>query len=166
MNWNWAWTLQNVTIDNAPIGIDMSSGGVGSQTVGSVMLIDSKISNCPIGVSTAYSKSEAPATNGTLVLQNVDMSTAVPVAISCGGNSTILAGNTKVKLWTQGSSYTGKTQTTTQGAATAITVPKVLQDASGKVFIRSKPQYQELAASSFMSVKSNGAKGDGVSNFW
>lgn len=68
-----AWTLSGVTINNCPIGVDMSNGGTASQTVGSVMLIDSKISNTPIGVLTAYATNEG-ATNGTLIIDNVDFS--------------------------------------------------------------------------------------------
>jgi len=164
MNWNWAWTLQGISIDNAPIGIDMSQGGTSSQSVGSVMLVDSTISNCPIGISTAYATSEAPYTNGTLIVQNVDMSTNVPVAISSSGQSTLLAGNAKVSTWTQGSSYTGSTQNTVQGTATSVTIPDVLKGGDGKVYTRSKPQYETLDASSFVSVRSKGATGDGVND--
>jgi len=164
MNWNWAWTLQGISIDNAPIGIDMSQGGTSSQSVGSVMLVDSTISNCPIGISTAYATSEAPYTNGTLIVQNVDMSTNVPVAISSSGQSTLLAGKAKVSTWTQGSSYTGSTQSTVQGTATSVTIPDVLKGGDGKVYTRSKPQYETLDASSFVSVRSKGATGDGVND--
>jgi len=73
----------------------MSQGGTAAQTVGSVLLVDSTISNTPIGISTAYSTSEG-ATNGTLIIDNVDMSTNVPVAVSNAGKSTILAGNAKI----------------------------------------------------------------------
>jgi glucan 1,3-beta-glucosidase len=104
MNWNWAWTLSGLTIDNCGVGIDMSQGGTAAQTVGSVLLVDSTISNTPIGISTAYSTSEG-ATNGTLIIDNVDMSTNVPVAVSNAGKSTILAGNAKIASWTQGRQY-------------------------------------------------------------
>ena len=69
MNWNWAWTLSGLSINNCGIGIDMSNGGTSSQTVGSVLLVDSTIANTPIGVSTAYSTSEG-ATNGTLIIDS------------------------------------------------------------------------------------------------
>lgn len=65
--------MSGLEINNCGIGIDMSNGGASDQTVGSVMLIDSTISNTPIGVSTVYSTNEG-ATNGTLIIDNVDMS--------------------------------------------------------------------------------------------
>ncbi|CZR66146.1 probable glucan 1,3-beta-glucosidase [Phialocephala subalpina] len=164
MNWNWAWTLSGVTINNAQIGIDMANGGATGQTVGSVMLIDSKISNTPIGVSTVYSTAQGG--NGTLIIDNVDFSTNVPVAVSnAASKATILAGNTKVSSWMQGRTYNGaNTGLAAQGAQTAPTKPASLLTSAGNVFARSKPQYEGVAVSSFKSVKAAGAKGDGVTD--
>ncbi|KAG0646887.1 hypothetical protein D0Z07_6304 [Hyphodiscus hymeniophilus] len=164
MNWNWAWTLSGLSINNCGVGVDMSNGGEAAQTVGSVMLIDSTISNTPIGVSTVYSTDEG-ATNGTLVLDNVDMSTNVPVAISdAASKATVLAGNTKIASWMQGRSYTGASGAATQGSQTAVSKPATLLNSDGNVFTRSKPQYETLPVSSFLSAKAAGAKGDGVTD--
>jgi glucan 1,3-beta-glucosidase len=165
MNWNWAWTLQGITINNAGIGIDMANGGAGGQTVGSVMLVDSTISNTPIGVSTVYQTAES-GTNGTLILDNVDMSNNVPVAVSnAGTKSTILAGNTKISSWIQGKQYlSANAGSPVQGSQTTATKPATLLSADGTVFTRSKPQYQSLPVSAFISTKANGAKGDGVTD--
>ncbi len=46
MNWNWAWTFQDIEINNCGVGIDMANGGA-SQTVGSVLVLDSVIRNTP-----------------------------------------------------------------------------------------------------------------------
>ncbi|KKA16281.1 Glucan 1,3-beta-glucosidase [Rasamsonia emersonii CBS 393.64] len=51
-----------------------------------------------------------------------------------------------------------------QKAMTASTKPQVLLDGQGKVFERSRPLYENYDASSFVSVKSAGAKGDGVTD--
>ncbi|KUJ21098.1 1,3-beta glucanase [Mollisia scopiformis] len=164
MNWNWVWTLSGLTINNCQIGVDMHNGGTSSQTVGSVLLTDSTISNTPIGVSTAYQSNEG-ATNGTLIIDNVDFSSNVPVAVSSSGSGTILAGNTKISSWMQGRAYNGaNTGALTQGTQTAVTKPASLLASNGKVFARSKPQYETLPASSFLSVKAAGAKGDGVTD--
>jgi glucan 1,3-beta-glucosidase len=163
MNWNWAWTLSGLEINNCGIGVDMANGGTASQTVGSVLLVDSTISNTPIGVSTAYSTTEG-STNGTLIIDNVDMSQGVPAAVSSGGN-TILAGNTKIASWTQGNQYLGANSgKAVQAGATAPSKPASLLNSAGNVFTRSKPQYETESASVFKSVKSAGAKGDGVTD--
>jgi glucan 1,3-beta-glucosidase len=165
MNWNWAWTLQEVTINNCGIGIDMANGGAGGQTVGSVMLVDSKISNTPIGISTVYQTSET-GTNGTLILDNVDMTTNVPVAVSNGGTkATILAGNSKIVSWVQGRQYLkANGGVAVQGPQTIASKPAVLLNSAGRVFTRSKPQYENLPVSSFISTKSNGCVGDGITD--
>jgi glucan 1,3-beta-glucosidase len=165
MNWNWAWTLSGLQIDNCGIGIDMSNGGTSAQTVGSVLLVDSTISNTPIGVSTAYSTSEG-STNGTLIIDNVDMSENVPVAVSLASTKgTVLAGNAKIASWTQGNQYLAENAgKTVQGSQTAPAKPTVLLNSAGNVFTRSKPQYENELVSAFLSVKSAGAKGDGVTD--
>ncbi|KAF1347903.1 family 55 glycoside hydrolase [Delphinella strobiligena] len=167
MNWNWAWTLKSVTINNCGVGIDMSNGGSTAQTVGSIILMDSKISNTPIGIKTAFSLSgSSPTTSGTLVIDNVDFSTNVPIAVSSTSGSSVLAGNTKVTLWRQGREYTGATGSRVQAAASGPSKPAALLSSSGAFFERSKPQYQSYAASAFVSVKGSayGAVGDGVTD--
>ena len=165
MNWNWAWTLSGLSINNCGIGVDMANGGAASQTVGSILLVDSKISNTPIGVSTVYSTNEG-STNGTLIIDNVDFTTNCPVAVSnAASKSTILAGNAKVASWTQGRQYAGANAGSAgQGAQTAPTKPASLLNSAGNVFTRSKPQYEGVSVSSFKSVKAAGAKGDGVTD--
>lgn len=165
MNWNWAWTLSGLTINNCGIGIDMAQGNTSAQTVGSVLLLDSTISNTPIGISTAYSETEG-ATNGTLVIDNVDFSTACPVAVSNSANkATVLAGGSKIASWMQGRGYSGPNSGSAgQGSHGAATKSATLLNSAGNVFTRSKPQYETVPASSFKSVKSAGAKGDGVTD--
>ncbi|KAK4447140.1 pectate lyase superfamily protein-domain-containing protein [Podospora aff. communis PSN243] len=166
MNWNWAWTFHDIKINNCEVGIDMSNGGPTSQTVGSVLVVDSSFTNTPIGIRTAYDPN-SPQTNGTLVLDNVDMSgTSQAVVNNATGEVIVPPG--KVNFFVQGRTYeasnlaAGKAVQTTQNG---IQKPQVLVDANtGKVFTRSKPQYENVPASSFVSVKANGAKGDGVTD--
>jgi glucan 1,3-beta-glucosidase len=56
------------------------------------------------------------------------------------------------------------TKSRVQATRAAASKPTALVDSSGKVFERSKPQYETVAASSFVSVKSAGAKGDGTTD--
>lgn len=165
MNWNWAWTLSGITISNAGIGIDMANGGPASQTVGSVLLVDSKIINTPIGITTAYSTTQG-VTNGTLILDNVDFSQNVPVAVAYGASkATILAGNTKVVSWAQGRTYDSRSRNgPVQNSQTVVSKPTNLMTSTGNVFVRSKPQYENVAVTSFKSVKNAGAKGDGITD--
>lgn len=143
----------------------MANGGAASQTVGSVILTDSTISNTPVGIITAYSTSST-YTNGSLIIDNVKFSPNVPVAVrNAVTNKTILAGNTKIASWVQGREYKGaNAASTVQGSQTPVTKPASLLDSAGNVFTRAKPQYECEPVSVFKSVKAAGAKGDGVTD--
>ncbi|KAK3987477.1 pectate lyase superfamily protein-domain-containing protein [Cladorrhinum sp. PSN332] len=165
MNWNWAWTFQDVHINNCDVGIDMSNGGPDSQTVGSVLMVDSTFTNTKIGIKTAYNP-QSPQTNGTLILDNVDMSGTQTAVFNNATGEAILPGSQKVDFFIQGKTYEGTTAsagTTVQAARKAgVKKPESLVDAStGKIFTRTKPQYEEVPVGNFVSVKDNGAKGDG-----
>ena len=182
VNWAWLWNFKSLSINNCGVGINMSSGGM-NQTVGSVLLQDSKFTATPKGIITSYGAGSVPATGGTLVIDNVDFTGCTTAVVNASG-TTILAGGSKVASWAQGHAYTtGNDATNTsftnassvcttgsapvasstniQGALTAVSKPTVLLDAQGAIFERSKPQYEQYASSSFISVKSKGAKGDG-----
>ncbi|KAF4335590.1 beta-1 3 exoglucanase precursor [Fusarium beomiforme] len=161
MNWNWLWTLNGLDITGSKIGVDMTAGG-NVQNVGSILLTDSKMANTQVGVLTNYNPAQ-PDTNGTLILDNVDMSSGVPVAVKGGGSSaTILPGNAKIASWVQGRAYTtGGNGKAVQAAQTPVTKPKAIADAKGNVVTKSKPQYNSVPVANFISVKSKGAKGDG-----
>ena len=165
MNWNWAWTFHGLDINNCGIGLDMANGGVSSQTVGSVLVLDSKISNTPVGISTVYQTDEG-STSGSLIIENVDMSTNVPVAVkNAGTGATLLGGNKKVASWIQGREYlAANSGKAVQGSTYSTTKPAGLLGPDGRVFTKSKPQYENVPTSSFISVKSKGAKGDGVTD--
>jgi glucan 1,3-beta-glucosidase len=103
MNWNWLWTLKSVSINNCQIGIDMSNNPV-DQTVGSVLLLDSKFTNTPTAIKTAFSSNSKPETGGTLVIDNVDFSGSQKAVVDVNGR-TVLAGGAVVSSWAQGSIY-------------------------------------------------------------
>ncbi|KAI9855770.1 MAG: hypothetical protein M1824_005843 [Vezdaea acicularis] len=165
MNWNWLWTFKSLSINNCGVGVNMSNGAP-NQTVGSVLIQDSTFSNTPIGVATAFSKgSDLPATGGTLIIDNCDFSSSA-VAVQDTSGATVLAGNSKVASWGQGKEYTSSGNSaaagsTVQGVLTAPSKPATLLNSQGNVVERTKPQYETVPVSSFVSVKSNGAKGDG-----
>ena len=179
MNWDWVWTLKSLSINNCGIGIDMSQGG-SNQSVGSVLLQDSTFTATPTGVLTTYGSGSIPPSGGTLVIDNVDF-TGCQAAVANPSGTVILAGGSKVASWGQGNVYTTgsdanstaatttcavapATSTSVQGSLTAPSKPASLLDSTGAVFERSKPQYETYPASAFLSVKTAGAKGDGVTD--
>ncbi|KAI0199632.1 glycoside hydrolase family 55 protein [Astrocystis sublimbata] len=161
MIWNWLWLMQGVTINGGQVGINMTSDSLEEIKVGSLLLLDSKISNVPVGISTLYKPNQRD-TNNTLILDNVDMSEGVPVAIQYAKDgSSLLEGNKVIEGWVQGKDYsTGKGEAI-QTAQNKIDKPDGLLASDGKVFTRTKPQYESVSSSQFISVKSAGAMGDG-----
>lgn len=162
--WNWGWTYIGVQINNCGKGIDISANSDGKQQVGSLTLIDSAIANTPVGIVTAWSPSSQPATAGSVVLENVALQN-VPVAVS-GPSGTMLSGSsgsTTITAWSQGHRYTPNGPTNQVGAIAANSRPSALLDGN-KYYTRSKPQYESLPASSFVSVRSAGARGDAAAD--
>lgn len=108
MVFDWVWLFQNLVIRDCDVGIDMTSGGFTNQAIGSVIVVDSKISATQ-GILTPYTPGySSPQTGGTLMLENVDFTgSKQAVAPALGTNSrTVLAGGQVVKLFAQGNAWT------------------------------------------------------------
>ncbi|KAF2124812.1 glycoside hydrolase family 55 protein [Dothidotthia symphoricarpi CBS 119687] len=163
MNWNWLWTLKSIFINNCKVGLDMANSP-SNQTVGSVLLLDSKFVNTPVGVNSSFTSNSVPETGGSLVLDNVDF-TGSTTAVEGSGGNVILAGGSKVATWAQGNAMaSGSEQSRIQGNVNdAPTKPESLLGDNGW-FERSKPQYENIDVSKFVSLKSKGAVGDGATD--
>ncbi|PKX93882.1 exo-beta-1,3-glucanase Exg0 [Aspergillus novofumigatus IBT 16806] len=103
MNWNWAWTFKSISINNCQVGLNMSNAPQ-NQTVGSVLLLDSSVTNTPTGVVTAFTQDSIPVGGGVLILENVDF-TGSNVAVAGISGNTILKGGSVVASWIQGNTY-------------------------------------------------------------
>ncbi|KAJ7697688.1 exo-beta-1,3-glucanase [Mycena rosella] len=161
--WNWGWTFQGVTFKNCSIGFDLSTGGGGPQPVAAEAIIDVTVSDTPIFLRTSASSGQL---DGSLVLNNIKL-TNVPTAIGLFGGAVLLAGGTTtITSWGQGNIYTGSngTGTFTQGYIAATEKPAALLDSAGNIFGRTHPQYAHYAVNQFVSVRDQGAKGDGVTD--
>lgn len=159
--WNWIWNFHGLEVNNCDIGVDLSEGGAGEeQSVGSTIIQDATFSDVQVGVLTGYDINQN-GTFGTLIIDNTEFTnTAVAVKSSHSGD-TILEGNKRVASFVQGRAYTGSEGTATQEERPGPAKPAILLDTDGKIFTRSKPQYPDVPASKFISVKEHGAKGDG-----
>lgn len=165
MNWNWGWTLNNITITGGTVGIDMANSPA-NMTTGSIMLSDSKISGTQYGVNTSYSVgNNLPLTGNTLVMDNVDMSEVTTAAVWSAKDGTAVVQPGMIKSWAQGSGYTNSAESTSKNGSVGdidgpYKAPSLL-DPSGKIYGRSKPQYESVPLANFLSAKANGCAGDG-----
>lgn len=103
---------------------------------------------------------------GSLVLNNVQLNN-VPVAVGVVGGAVVLnGGTTTIASWGQGNVYHGTsgTGTFTQGNIPAPSKASNLLDSNGRIVGKTHPQYAAYSVSQFVSVRDNGAVGDGVTD--
>ncbi|KAK6343478.1 hypothetical protein TWF730_011067 [Orbilia blumenaviensis] len=158
MIWDWGWTWKNINIYSCWVGIDVTSEGEGDQPVGSIVVLDSSFSSVPVGILTS------DRTN--IYLENLKLESVSSVVTIFWGPS-ILSGSgvSLIDSWGTKTKYTHFGQVQPSGGNGHISpqvqrIPQLL-DSSGKYFERSRPQYESLGGSSFVSAKSFGAVGNG-----
>ncbi|KZT68172.1 glycoside hydrolase family 55 protein [Daedalea quercina L-15889] len=165
MDWNWGWTFQNVNINSCQVGFDVATGGTSeaAQTAGAMAIIDATASDTPIFYRTSEASSDALA--GSVVLNNVALNNVSTAVAVLGGSEVLAGGTTTIDSWGQGNVYsgTGGAATFTSGTVPAPTKASGLL-AGGKVFSRTIPQYEDYAVDQFVSVKTEGATGDGTTD--
>lgn len=129
-----------------------------------VFTVDSTIKNTPTGIKTAHNGSSAPATAGSLIVNNVALQN-VPIAIAgpSGTSLTGSKGSLTISGWGEGHAYSPSGPTNFQGAFNPMNRPAGLLTGNN-FYARSKPQYANLPTGSFLSARSAGAKGDGVTD--
>ncbi|KAI2603198.1 glycoside hydrolase family 55 protein [Hypoxylon fragiforme] len=164
--WDWGWTYKSISVNNCTVGLDMATRDASSETVGSVTFFDSSFTNTKIAFNISRNAKSQPATGGSLAIENVSLKN-VPTAIQYGPTKSVLlvgtTGSTTITSWVSGNVYNTAGLKTTSSAITPPTRPAALV-ANGKFYERSKPSYSNLAASSFASVRTGGAKGDGTTD--
>lgn len=112
-----------------------------------------------------FIRNSKPSTSlaGSLVLNNINLQN-VPTAVGVVGGDVVLAGGTiTIQSWGQGNVYSGASSSFefVKSNIPAPTKAPSLLDSTGRIFGRSHPQYENFAVDQFVSVKSQGAKGDG-----
>lgn len=145
--WDWGWTYKNskssialsisrmliilqVNIINCSVGFNMSNGAPDAITVGSITLVDSTISDTPVGILTGRGAGTGPLAGGSLILENVNFKN-VPVAIQ-GPEGSRLSGVSYVAGWSEGYAHTSDGISVTRGEMTPVTRPTSLLQADGK----------------------------------
>ncbi|KAI3317157.1 pectin lyase fold/virulence factor [Xylariaceae sp. AK1471] len=154
MVWDWGWAWQQITVNGGSIGFNISGvGGDAGQGIGSVSIIDSTISNVRVGVFTNSLLTAPKIVLDNTVFENVES----PVMVQ--GGSTILSGNSD--LWATGKRYNGEESSTETGDVTAPGRGAGLNDDDGKLYVRSRPQYENHGVGSFLiATKDGGCEND------
>ncbi|GJJ16246.1 hypothetical protein Clacol_010542 [Clathrus columnatus] len=137
MNWNWAWTLQGLNINNCQVEQPQTARPLAPKRLLMLQLLTPRFSFKPL-------KRVLARWRGSLLLDNIALSN-VPKAVTTAQGVTVLTGpgTGTITQWAQGNIFSG-----TSGSAQFIVG-------------RSRPQYETYSASQIVSVKAQGAKGDG-----
>ncbi|KAF3768855.1 family 55 glycoside hydrolase [Cryphonectria parasitica EP155] len=161
--WDWYWVYKDLTIVDCNIGINLTA-----PSVGSAIILDSVFIDTPMAIVTNYSSTTDPGkmqSRGTLLMENV----------SFGNVTSILQEGTETTLL-QGTAY-NETLITGKGNVYTPTGPDYVFSSPGdwfpeiqtlknrtQYYVRSKPQYDDVPASLFVSARSFGVKGDGITD--
>ncbi|KAK4180482.1 family 55 putative glycoside hydrolase [Triangularia setosa] len=158
--WNWGFTYKSLSINDCEIGLNMSSPDVGSVT-----LLDSSFAN--VGTAIIVGRYNSSATGlGSLMIQNVKYTNVPTVMEDLDGNA-VLAGNATGAVfehgYAKGNLYSPEGPFVFQGRDIAFDQPSVLK-LDDQYYERSKPQYENYPASSFLSARNYHAMGNGITD--
>ncbi|KAI0537760.1 pectate lyase superfamily protein-domain-containing protein [Xylaria digitata] len=159
MIWDWGWVWQRVDISGGAIAFNISGvGGDTGQGIGSISVVDSTISNVPVGILTNKNPSSPH-----IVLDNVEMN-GVERAVQVDNGDTLLTASGTVELWTTGKVYKGDEGSDVTGSVeTPAKGSSLLSD--GKLYVRPRPQYESYSASQFsIATTDGGCNNDGTSD--
>ncbi|KAL2822638.1 pectate lyase superfamily protein-domain-containing protein [Aspergillus granulosus] len=163
MIWDWGWTWKNVNVLSCYVAFDCTQmGGIDGQGVGSLTVLDSTFNGVPYAIT--VNNNNRPA----ITLDNLLVENSASVVLISGG-ATLLAGPTSgsetISSWAMGRRYTSLYDVGSNELSNLQPVPSkpagLLSDGS-QWFQRSRPQYEDLSSSSFISVADYGAVGDGT----
>ncbi|KIJ44258.1 glycoside hydrolase family 55 protein [Sphaerobolus stellatus SS14] len=163
--WNWGWTWQRLQIKNCGIGIDISTGGKydNKQTVGAEIFLDVDVQDTKIFIRT--SSSTPTSLDGSIVIDNARLTNVQSAVEEAGGAVVLEGGDRVIAHWIQGNVAEGSGKVRyVQDDLPPIQKPASLLDDDGKIFGRTRPTYADYAADQFISVREHGAKGDGVTD--
>ncbi|KAI1114872.1 pectate lyase superfamily protein-domain-containing protein [Nemania sp. NC0429] len=167
--WNWGFTWKNIYVRAVYIAIDCTNvGGLDTQGTGSVTVLDSHFDGVPYPITL---RAGGPYPN--IVLDNLLVENSASIVLISGGE-TILPGSSGqlyFDSWGMGGRYSsidghadpgGSGGFVTGFISPSVVKPAVLLDDAGKIFERSKPQYENLASGGFLVATEFGIANDGT----
>ncbi|KAL5611507.1 hypothetical protein BROUX41_000899 [Berkeleyomyces rouxiae] len=161
--WSWTWTFKSLRIINSAVGIEMTGGSTGSMTV-----LDSEFINVTeAGIKCVYGDVETSPQAGSLLVENTVFQGTSNILVNQG--QTVMAASnasTVVNGYLNGNTYNPSGPESIVGIDSSYkSRPSSLVDSvTGKYYERSKPYYDTVPVNQFVSARTSGAKGDGVTD--
>ncbi|KAK4096079.1 glycoside hydrolase family 55 protein [Parathielavia hyrcaniae] len=163
--WSWGWTYKGVSINNCEVGFDFTAAGDGNLNVGAITILDSEIRNTKVGIAYGNAAASGPEAANSFVFENLRLDN-VPTAIQ-NPSGTVLAGSagqTVIEAWGRGHEYTASSGPIIFEGPIAPNARPASLVAGTAFYERSKPQYENLPLSEFVSARDAGAVGDATTD--
>ncbi|WYZ39575.1 hypothetical protein EsH8_III_001489 [Colletotrichum jinshuiense] len=164
--WDWGWTYKSIYVENCGTGIRMQDNSTASIT-----LIDSYFVDVGTAIRTSRDPGvTVPPSAGTLMMENVAFSNVHAILVGPRNNTIIgaAAGDVLSQGFAMGHIYTptGPTDYTGGDLSFFPVYPALVGNSptGSKYYERSKPHYEDVPAGCFISARSFGARGDGVTD--
>ena len=151
--WDWGWTWKSVGISGSQYGVRMQGDFRG----GSILLLDSKMTDVTTGIFIDTPKGGTPSEEFSITIDNLEL-TNVGTTVSHQASGTTLGGGSRtIDSWMLGKYYDQATPNgqNQNGGALSSLHPKTasLQGPLGGYFERSKNQYIDVDASVFLNAR-------------
>ncbi|KAF3116233.1 hypothetical protein TWF103_009455 [Orbilia oligospora] len=165
-HWNWVLSAKSFLVNNCQVGFNISASAGSAQGTSSINIMDTTVINTSVGIIATLA-----GTNRTSILVDNWKMINVDAGIVSAGKTVLAGGTGVIPSWGSGITYRSGTEAGTSGVSqdggriiTDTDNPVVVLGEFGNWFERSKPQYEDLPASSFYDVKASGARGNGRSD--
>ncbi|KAK4200741.1 hypothetical protein QBC40DRAFT_326100 [Triangularia verruculosa] len=143
-------THSRITVYGGPNGFNISGVGGHGQGTGSVSIIDSTLSNVAIGILT----NSLPASPNIALDNTVFENVAWPVVAEGAGTIMLFENST---LWATGKGYNGSEGSSVADGVEAPGRGEGLKnDVDGKLYVRSRPQYETHNTGAFLIATTGG----------
>jgi len=116
------------------------------QGTGSISIIDSTFTNVPIGILTSQRKDDPP----NIVIDNLQLDNVGAAVLSEQGNIMLQGGSKVIPLWAAGRRYKAGKGSYEVGMVDGAPAKPPGLLSGGKLFVKSRPQYENLGVGSFL----------------
>ncbi|KAF7177443.1 hypothetical protein CNMCM7691_005696 [Aspergillus felis] len=165
--WDWGWTWKSISVSGGQTGFKLLSED-GFHHTGSLMVIDSVFEGTKTAILTFPATTDIKKGTTGITLDNIVFKNVGVAVADNAGKTYLKGGTTAVNTWTLGPVYLDPTRRefTLDKSMDTPRIEELLANNSitflqNPYFERKKPQYEQYPWSKFISVKAQGAKGDG-----
>lgn len=162
--WDWGWTWKHLLILQTDIGFKIG----GDYRGGSMLLLDSRLINVPLGILVTTPKGSTEPEKFSITLELIHL-VNVGTMVLHGSAGTVLPSTGLIGSWVLGRVYDAdnKDGYNSKGEFRGDVYGRkdsVLTDEYSHYYIRSRPQYENVDASFFINAHEATAAGDGVAD--